>query len=42
MPDNLSPLPPLLGGLLARRSVPARQLRAPAPDRSVLDLAVSA
>jgi nitroreductase len=42
MPDNISPLPPALGGLLARSSVPARLLRAPAPDRSVLDLAVSA
>src|SRR4051812_45964573 len=42
MPDNISPLPPVLGGLLARNSVPARLLRSPAPDRSVLDLAVSA
>lgn len=42
MPDNISPLPPALGGLLARASVPARLLRAPAPDRAVRDLAVSA
>ena len=42
MPDNIPPLPPMLGGLLARGSVPARLLRDPAPGRPVLDLAVSA
>lgn len=41
MSDNLSP-PPALHALLGRSSVPARLLRAPGPDRAVLDLAVSA
>ncbi|WP_421992509.1 nitroreductase family protein [Roseococcus sp.] len=42
MPDNVTPLPPQLRSLLARTSVPAKLLRAPAPDRAALDLAVSA
>ncbi|WP_165585523.1 nitroreductase [Roseococcus sp. SYP-B2431] len=42
MPDNIAPLPAVPADLLARSSVPARLLRAPAPDRSALDLAVSA
>ncbi|MDB5413604.1 MAG: dependent nitroreductase-like protein [Rubritepida sp.] len=42
MPDIASPFAPALAGLLARASVPPRLLRAPGPDRQVLDRAVSA
>ena len=42
MPDAFPALPPMLAGLLARTSVPARLLREPAPDQAALDLAVAA
>jgi nitroreductase len=42
MPDSLPTLPPALAALLARASVPPRQLGEPGPDAAALDRAVAA